>query len=175
MAGPTSSILIKNIPDEYEIGKVYNIIDSISIERKGNNFSVNSTKKIGGHIESVGQPFGIKKHEINPDYYEYTNEEVEYISNIIGFQPKFDIGFYAMCNGAIDHKILGELTCYVAKEFEGIIDFRGNIEVETQENFQGKLFKVPYIGGAGTEFYYHICNIEFMEWWLEDYRFHMIK
>ena len=128
MAGPTSSILFESIPTKQTLGEIDNVIKKISDQVDGNDFWVVSTKSINGTVVSLqGRPFGIEKHIIDSNYYEYTEEEISMIRKCIGFNPKYDLGIYAMCNQEIDHKILGEITLYFAEKFNGLVDFGGQL------------------------------------------------
>ena len=205
MAGPTSSILLQNIPDEIQKGRIYNVLSEISSSREGNDFWVNDTSKIDGTSKTKGQPFGISFDEINEKYYAYDEFELMQIEEFADFMPKFDIGFFAMCNGEIDHRILGELTYFFAKEFDGIIDFDGAIyfydllpkEIKKDgigefmekiewsailayheaivKEVNGKIHPIEYETINHTTWAYNICDVEFMKNWLKHPRFHMIK
>ena len=109
MAGPTSSVLLRNIPDEIQKGQIYNVLDKISSHREGNDFWVNDTSSIDGTSKTDGRPFGISFNQINEKDYDYDEVELMQIEEFAGFAPKFDLGFFAMCNREIDHQILGEL------------------------------------------------------------------
>ncbi len=204
MAGPTSSILLRTTLDEIQKGQIYNILDKISSAREGNDFWVNDTSKINGTSKAKGQPFGVSFNEINNDYYDYEEFELMQIEEFAGFAPKFDLGFFAMCNREIDHRILGELTYFFAKEFNGIIDFDGAIyfydllpkemkkdgigkfmEKTAWSDIQayheaivreinGRIYPIEY-ETVNSIWAYNICDIEFMENWLKHPRFHMIK
>jgi len=165
MAGPTSSVLLRNIPDAIQKGQIYNVLDKISSYRKGNDFWVNDTSSIGGTLQS-------------------------------------EVDFFAMSNGEIDHRILGELMYFFAKELNGIINFNGAIyeneelsqnwaktilgqnmkweEVQTYHkkftrNMNGNLHSILYETSSGSMAIRQICDVEFMENWLKHDRFHMIK
>lgn len=202
MAGPTASILLRTVPDEVHKGLIYNVLGGISSERDGNDFWVNDTLSIGGKSKTEGRPFGICFNEINENYHEHGELELIQIEAFTGFAPKFDLGFYAMCNDGIDHRILGELTYSFAKKLNGIIDFNGAIytnkklnedwlttvlaqqmkwqEIQTyHEEFardiKGNLYSISYETSGGLMAIAQICDAEFMKNWLKHDRFHMIK
>ncbi len=160
-----------------------------------------STESINGSVNNTdGRPFEIDKQKIDSNYSE---EEILMINNCVGFNAKFDLGFYAMCNREIDHKILGELTLYIAEKFDGLIDFGGAIFpyqslpnkmkegmwLWEQANWTdikpyfdemvgkigGKIFTIEYETGNNRNWVYHLCDAEFMRNWLQNKNFGMIK
>ena len=200
MAGPTSSILLESIPDESTLIEIRRVIEKISNKVEQDDFWIASTKSIGGTVNAKGQPFGIEKKPVDLDY---SNEELSLICQHIGFKPKFDLGNYAMCNGAIDHRLLGELTCYFANKFGGVIDFGGAIfprqslpekfkkgmwlweeanwsDIQPYfdkmvENIDGNIYTIEYETASRRNWVYHVCDVEFMKNWLKNSNFHMIK
>ena len=175
MAGPTSSVLFETIPSELTWGEIENVILKISDKVEGNDFRVSTTKPINGTVEKIdGRPFGIEKHEIDLEYYEYSEEEILMIKDYVGFDPKFDLGIYAMCNREIDHKILGELTLYLAEKFDGLIDFGGQISAKPK-NFKGRTWEIPYETSGGMTAVYNIADVDFMKDWLNSKNFRMLK
>lgn len=97
----------------------------------------------------------------------------EAVPEVIGWIPQDSISFTAMCNSEQDHRILGELCLYFAREFEGLVDF-GAALGELAE-VKGTLFKIPYEQQNGFNLFYHIGDTAFMEYWLQHPGFHMIK
>ena len=175
MAGPTSSILLDTIPNEHIWGEIENIIRNISDKVEGNDFWVTSTESINGSVKNTdGRPFGIEKHKIDSNYYNYSEEEISMIKDYVGFNPKFDLGLYAMCNREIDHKILGELTLYIADKFKGLIDFGGQISILLDE-ITGEIWEIPYETAGGMTAVYNVADVNFMKNWLSNKNFRMIK
>ena len=175
MAGPTSSVLFDIIPSEITWREIENVIQKISGKVNGSDFWVINTESINGTVSIVeGRPFGIEKHKIDSDYYEYTEEEVLMIRDYVGFNPVFDLGIYAMCNREIDHKILGELTLYLAEKFNGLIDFGGHL-INQPNTMKGKTWEIPYETVGGMTAVYNVADVDFMKDWLKDRNFRMIK
>ena len=175
MAGPTSSVLLETIPTKWIWEEIENVILNISDEVEGNDFWVTSTESINGSIKNIqGRPFGIEKNKIDSGYYNYSEEEILKIKDEVGINPKFDLVFYAMCNREVDHKILGELTLYIAEKFDGLINFCGQISMQSDEMI-GKTWEIPYKTSTGMTAVYHIADVDFMKGWLCDKNFRMIK
>lgn len=175
MAGPTSSILFDTIPSEQTLGEMKNVIQKISDKVDGNDFWVINTEIIHGTVKTAeGRPFGIEKHKIDLNYYEYTEDEILMIKDFVGFNAVFDLGIYAMCNREIDHKILGELTLYLAEKFNGLIDFGGHLTNQS-DRMKGKTWEIPYETSIGMTAVYNVADVDFMKDWLNNKNFRMIK
>lgn len=173
MAGPTSSILLENIPSELMWGKIEDIVQKISDKVDGSAFWVIDTGLINGKVSTTeGRPFTIKRHPIDTLY--YSEEEILMLKDYVGFNPVFGLVVSAMCNREIDHKILGELTLYLAEEFNGLINFGGHLITQT-DKMQGKMWEIPYETSGGMMAVYSIANVDFMRAWLNNKNFRMIK
>ncbi len=79
-----------------------------------------------------------------------------------------------MCNQQKDHHLLAEICLRFAKKFDGFIDFDGELQINSTKIF-GKLFSVQYVAASGKECMYHVGNVEFLEWWIKQPEFRMIK
>lgn len=97
----------------------------------------------------------------------------EAVPEVIGWVPQDAIGFAAMCNSDQDHRILGELCLYFARELSGLVDFGAALGELT--DVKGTLHKIPYEQHNGLNQFYHIGDAAFMEYWLQQPGFHMIK
>ncbi len=175
MAGPTSSILFDSIPSELTWEEIENMIKKVSNKVDGNDFWVINTESINGTVSTAeGRPFGIVKHKIDADYYEYTEKEILQIKDYFGFNPKFDLGIYAMCNREIDHKILGEITLYLSEKFNGLIDFGGHLTCPI-DKMNGETWEILYETSGGMTAVYNVADVDFMKEWLNHKNFRMIK
>jgi len=171
MAGPTSSILLKSIPTKLEWKKITNAIKTISKKVEDEDFWVISTEAIGGKsIATEGRPFGLSKSEFNPKY--YSEDEIYQIEKSIDFRPKCDIEIYAMSKSTLDHRILGELTLYVAEQLDGIIDFNGDLNCG---KLTGCKWDILYEISESKTGKYTVCDVTFMKAWLANDNFYMIK
>ncbi|MEM6379227.1 MAG: DUF6368 family protein [Bacteroidota bacterium] len=175
MAGPTASILLETIPSEQTWIAIKKVIQRISDKVEGNDFWVRSTTFINGGIAVVdGRPFGLERHTIDANHYEYSPQEISSIQEQTGFNPKFDLGLYAMCNQEVDHQILGELTLYLAETFSGMIDFGGQLPLESR-NMRGNTWEIPYTTAEGETAVYTVADVAFMKDWRSSKLFRMIK
>ncbi len=175
MAGPTSSVLLKSIPSDLALGEMKNVIQKISSKVIGNDFWVDDTKPIRGTQSLLeGKPFRIDEFKIDRYSSNYTQQEIDLIEVHLAFNPKYALEIYAMCNQFIDHRILGELTLYLAEYFQGAIDFGGCILSKTTD-FKGRIYEIPYETSEGNSSFYNVCDIEFMKEWLKHESFRMIK
>ena len=79
-----------------------------------------------------------------------------------------------MCNQEIDHRILGELTLYLAGELDGLIDFGGQLPVQSDQ-VKGNSWEIPYERAGGMTAVYQVADVDFMKDWLNNKNFRMIK
>ena len=200
--GPGSSIILKDALTCAQLDLINRTVDSISDSRKGEDFWVSSTRPIGGNIESDGAPFIITHDDITFEDPNYDEDELKQIYKSIGFRPEYSVDLAAMCNGDLDHKILGEITLYLAKALGGYINFQGCIfslkylpwyrssswyfhKAEWSsidpffkkfiKNMPGNIYTIKYKTASEKKWAYHICDVEFLEFWLNCPEFHMIK
>lgn len=173
MAGPTSSVLLSINPESSIIAMIYNIIDELAIERTDNDFYINSSV-VSSDLDHL-RPFGVELNSITNEYHNYTETELKLIEDKFQFYPKYDIGFFAMCNDIVDHKILGQLTLKIAEAFDGIIAFDGKLDKKKIRNTNGKICEIDYETANERIEQHHVADIEFMRNWLLDKNFYMIK
>ena len=175
MAGPIASVLFETFPSEWTWAEIVNLVQTISGKVEGDEFWVITTKWIKGTVERIdGRPFGMDRHKIDSNNNDYSKEEVLTMQKSIGFDPKFFLSIYAMCNEAIDHKILGELTHYLAKRYNGLIDFKGKLPSLTLPR-NGNLWDIPYQVSEDRRAVYQIGDVDFLWGWLQNENFRMIK
>ena len=200
--GPGSSIILKDALKGTQLDLINNTLDSISDSRKDEDFWVSSTKPIGGNVESDGRPFIITHDKITLDNSVYDKGELRQIYKSIGYKPKYSVSLGAMCNDDVDHKVLGEITLYLARKFGGHINFEGAIfsfkylpkyrssdwyffkanwsSIEPYfkkfiKDMPGNIYTIKYKTASEKKWAYHICDVEFLEFWLNCPEFHMIK
>lgn len=172
MAGPTASVLLNILPSDELITSIYNIIDTFSYNRENNDFYIPESLVSSTNTEL--KSFGVEMHLITPDYYEYSEKELNEIKSTIKIEPKFDIRLYAMSNDIESHEILGFLCLKIAETANGIIDFGGLLEIKLPIN-SGNLYTISYELASGGIGYYNICDTKFMKYWLEHEKFRMVK
>jgi hypothetical protein len=90
----------------------------------------------------------------------------------LAFKPDRAVHAFAYVNAAVDHRILGELALFLAREFMGVVDFGGNLGQITMP--LGKLLAIQYAESTLGESF-HVADAQFLEWWLLHDNFHMVK
>lgn len=132
-------------------------------------FYVASTLPVGGSVSlrNDKRPFGFNIGDAR-----FAEEEFAAVARIIGYTPARAVHVYAFINADVDHKILGELAVFFARQVRGLIDFGGHLgDVGVP---RGTLLQVPYMAGS-IPAALHVSDVTFLEWWLTQRRFHMIK
>jgi len=160
VAGPTAGILLAELMTDEERLSVRSVISDLSNHVEGDDFWVQE------------RPFIVT---FGP---EHENELDDFVagglSDMMGWTPKDTIGFAAMCNQQVDHRLLGEICLQCAKSLDGVIDFGGELPARPS-HAPGTLYTVPYRGATGHECRYHVGNAQFLAWWLNQPNFRMIK
>jgi hypothetical protein len=216
MGGPYVEILLgKEISAEDRL-KVKTLFESMSIRPSKREiwpaFSIVSTKLISGFYEDKGRRFGIKGKgrffeiawitgEAYIEKYEDFSSLCKDVFRPFALLPCAGIGLQALGNQKEDHRILGELALYLAKAFEGLVDFGGallppNYDAfcrnplffkqanwedvrepfeQWQQTMPGRIIAIPYQTASGRTWATHIGDAEFMAAWLQHPGFHMIK
>lgn len=160
MAGPTAGIILPETLTRVKKNEIRLYLESISSEIRGKyDFSIEE------------RPFLYTEGpEFEDELQVYIEEEVP---EVIGWIPQDSISFAAMCKSAQDHRILGELCLYFARELSGLINFGWTLGNLT--DYRGMLYEIHYNKHNGLNSFYHMGNAEFMEYWLQHPNFHMIK
>ena len=99
------------------------------------------------------------------------DDEFQSLGTVLGFVPQSRVSFAAMSNQSVDHEILGRLCSRLARSVNGIIDLHGRLVLAEQVD---GLFQVPFPSVSGVALY-HYCTSDFMDWWLMQERFRLIK
>lgn len=165
MAGPTCSILTprpcvpKDLVDELvrTCGKIVG----------PNEFSVGDTSAIGGLYKGDGRPFIWFTEPRDPD-------ERSAITNAFGFVPAQDIGLGAMCNQAVDHRILGEMALWLAERIGGCV-YLGGSDLPIPLEIPGRMVRIPYDTASGWQSEYLIMDQVAFRAWLACPAFVMVK
>jgi len=151
-------------------------IDRIADEVRGDEFWID------------GRPFCVMFGEDYPG--ELDDLADEGLPEILGWTPKAVLGFAAMCNADEDHRILAQLCIRFAKALGGVIDFNGPIvagpslsgmepaaptRMEPYGEGRGVLLANPYPISGGRYGTAHYCDPDFLERWMNDPAFRMVK
>lgn len=166
--GPTLSILHTDAdaPTPQDLLEIARTLDQAS--RTSVDVSVQSTTPIGGGVNlKEGRPFGF-----NVDQVGLEEEELAVVAQAFGFTPISAINVFAYANAPVDHRILAELGVFFVRRYGGIVDFCGNLG--TVRAHSGTVVEIPYrVDGLPAVF--HVSDAAFLEEWLNDAAFHMIK
>ena len=156
MAGPTASVLLaQSLTDEQRLS-VWGVIAELSDHVESNDFWVQT------------RPFIMT---CGPEYPEELEEHIAAgLPDLIGWTPKDTIGLIAMCNQQVDHRLLGQICVRIARLLDGVVDFGGELDFSASVRHVG-LFSACNVEEAK----YHVGNVEFLDWWLVQPDFRMIK
>ena len=112
--GPTVRIVTKSPVD---VSVILEAVQAKSDSMEGDDFWINE------------RPFNVSFGE------EYEGElaELKDVKDWLGWIPHGMIGFSAMCNDAIDHKILGDLSIEFALLLDGVVDFGAPLNGYTKD------------------------------------------
>ncbi|WP_404614698.1 DUF6368 family protein [Rhodanobacter hydrolyticus] len=164
MAGPTCSVLSPmNFAPEQLVAELIALVGSAD-GRSG--FVVRDTRTVGGSYEGDGRPF---IWFVEPK----SSAEMSLIGDVCGFLPAQNIGLGAMCNQAIDHRILGDLALWIAERLAGVVDLGGTLPVP--HDSPGRVLSVPYDTEAGWQSEYVVMDSTAFRSWLSHSSFAMVK
>src|SRR5262245_31998881 len=124
MAGPVSSVLLREQLTEVDHAVIRGIIDNVSDHDTDrppvpDAFWVCDTSSIGGTYRGDGRPFAVFTG-LQPDW---EPEQLPQVAGAFGFTPVDEILVVAFCNGDEDHRILGELCVRLLEGFGGLVSF----------------------------------------------------
>ena len=174
MAGPTATILLAKDLTPAQVRLLGDTIHSISDIVCGDDFSVITTRPIGGDAEFAARPFVSSSGRIgDPLAFAYTESELNQIRDLMGVSPIVSLTFAAMCNDQIDHEILARLCCYTAKKLDGIVDLNGTIACDTDE--QSGLYEIEYQNHLYQIVSRQICRSDFLASYISHHDFRMVK
>lgn len=167
--GPTLAILLRHdadIPTPQELLEIGRSLDP-SV-RTPIEISIRSTASVGGDVHvNEGRPFGFSIGGVGLE-----KEEVNTIEKAFGFVPTAVINVFAYANALVDHRILAQLGIFFARRYGGIVDFGGNLGAVKGRS--GTVVEIPYLIDA-TPAAFHVSDVAFLEEWLAEASFHMIK
>lgn len=115
MAGPAASVLLPAALDSEGERRVRTEIERVAERLEGNDFWVD------------GRPFFLSFGEDYDGEFDDLGEEC--LADVLGWRPHGAVGFAAMCNSDIDHRLLAQLCIRFAQLLGGVIDFGGELPV----------------------------------------------
>jgi Family of unknown function (DUF6368) len=195
MAGPVIQLRATKY-DKGDQAKVLKMLERIAVfdEQRENyyDFRFKKGKTLGLKLKENSCTFllniSTKKKEL--DELEKADFKAKIKDNPVAF-----VSISAMCNGKDDHYLLAEFILELQKILGGYIDFNGTIVPPLQRDkkgdfiqqthqdyvnyvlqIKGEIHEIHYeIETGGRTSYYHICNAEWLQNWLEHDDFHLIK
>lgn len=208
MAGPSITILLPNALPLEQVGKVEEVFRNVgfAIEPPDQYILPGYVGSWDGYLRDATsfhltdyRPclMGVSVHEMR----EHSEDELDEITDAIGYRPIQAIGIYVMCNRPQDHRLLAELTLIFVATFGGWIDLHGVLEPPQQyaeyphwdgawpddiepalneiwqyvSSFPGQVRQIRYQTGGGYTWVHHIVDETFLRAWLASPNFHLIK
>ena len=139
MGGPTVAILLPPDADGLTTNDLLKIARRLDAEASiAHTFHVTSTDAICGATRTdEPRPFGLA-----PGGAGLHDSGLRATETLLGFRPAAAVEAFAYANRTVDHRILGELALFLAREFRGVVDFGGTLgDVSTP---RGELLAIPY-------------------------------
>ncbi len=167
--GPTVAVLLDreaHAAMSAELLEIARTVDESA--RTSIEVSVRDTRSIGGAVDvQEHRPFGFNVGDVGVE-----PGELNVIRRLMAFSPLSAIHVFAYGNDPVDHRILAEFALFFARRYRGIIDFGGNLgRIEAD---LGTLVEIRY-SVNGTPAAFHVSDTVFLEAWLNNAAFHMIK
>ncbi len=149
-------------------------VNAIGIRRDKRDFSVTDTRPIGGSYFGSEQPFIFSKSPFElEEYDDYSPPILSFLHEAFRFVPENILTFSAMCNGAHNHRILGELMLHFGSTLGGIVDFDGS---PVPPDAIDELVKtIAYRSASGLMLPAQFARPEFLRSWLNHPQFQMVK
>src|SRR5262249_62191258 len=104
------------------------LIVAVGNERNGSGlFWVSTTRTIGGEYEGESRPFVVG---FEPWCLEPAEDEL-FVAGF-GFRPHHQIGVGAMCKQPEDHRLLGEVSVWLAEQLGGVVTAGGPLQLPSE-------------------------------------------
>jgi Family of unknown function (DUF6368) len=195
MAGPVIQLRATKF-DKSDEAKMLKMLERIAVidEKRDNyfDFRFKKGKVLGLNLKENSCPFlldiSTKKEAL--DALQKADFEAKIKDNPVAF-----LSISAMCKSKDDHHLLAAFMLELQKILGGYIDLNGSIVPplardkngnfihQTHQDFvnyvqqiKGEIHEINYeIETGGRTSYYHICNAEWLQNWLQHDDFHLIK
>jgi hypothetical protein len=195
MAGPVIQLRATKF-DKSDEAKMLKMLERIAVidEKRENyfDFRFKKGKTLGLKLKENSCPFLLdittKKEEL--DALQKADFKAKIKDNPVAF-----LSISAMCKSNDDHYLLAAFMLELQKILGGYIDFNGSIVppllrdkngnfihqthqdcVNYVQQIRGEIHEIHYeIETGGRTSYYHICNAEWLQNWLQHVDFHLIK
>jgi hypothetical protein len=195
MAGPVIQLRATKF-DKTDEAKMLKMLERIAVidEKRENyfDFRFKKGKTLGLKLKENSCPFLLdittKKEEL--DALQKADFKAKIKDNPVAF-----LSISAMCKSNDDHYLLAAFMLELQKILGGYIDLNGSIVppllrdrngnfihqthqdyVNYVQQIRGEIHEIHYeIETGGRTSYYHICNAEWLQNWLQHVDFHLIK
>lgn len=172
MAGPCVGLYLANCSWPKDFEKVRQIISQLGhVELVNDNqldcYFTPDLKRIET-ISPNDWPFLVCIDDIEPD-----ENELRFLESYPELNSK-SLVLCANCSGSVSAMILAKLALVLLNEFGGYIDFTGKLDIQSL-TYPGELLKLPYLGSDGELYYSHLGDKVFLEYWMRQNDFYMIK
>jgi Family of unknown function (DUF6368) len=195
MAGPVIQLRATNF-DKTDQAKMLKMLQRVAIIEENRDdfydFRFKKGKTLGLNLKEHSCPFLL---DISTKKETWDDLEKADFDAKIKDKPAAFIGVSAMCKGKDDHRLLAAFMLELHKILGGYINLHGSIlppllrdknghfihhihadNVNYVKSIKGEIHEIHYeIETGGRTSYYHICNAEWLENWLEHVDFHLIK
>jgi hypothetical protein len=171
---------------------------SVIFERKP---SIEESMELKNEIESLGLSIDFYFCFPDSDQWYFDEEEIVAVAKRTSLLVNGAFIISSPCNGDDDHRNLASVALIASKFLSGLVDFGGAIiptlpasmrsgmwlweqanwsDIEPYFNkmvspIKGRVFTFEYKTANNRIWANHICDIEFLEHWLNHPNFHMIK
>ena len=168
MAGSVIAILLNQFTEKDEaIFHAY--VKNISLGIDENNFQVfDKIRK-----QKIPFAYEIKNIENDEDYFE-PQISIQ-LEKTFGIKPVITIIFSAMLHSNEDDLMLGEIALEFAKKANGIICYLGLLNEENIINVKGEIQKIPFGIADYREIFVHVSDTNFLQHWINNKHFKLIK
>jgi hypothetical protein len=164
MAGPSCGVLIPDATRPRADAVIESLIVAVGDDRHESGvFWVRTTRALGGGYEGEPRPFvcGVEPFGGEPG-------EAEVLAAEFGFRPAHEVEVGAMCKDPEDHRLLGEVSSWLAEQLGGVVDMGGPLELPG--DLPGLVVALPW--GASVV---HVLDGPAMRGWLACPAFRRIK
>ncbi len=199
MAGRSASVLLPAPLTEPDHARLRQWLEAVSGEEVAGTFGefdfhIADTRPVAGGYVGDGRPFALHTG-LQPDW-EWEPDELPQVAAAFGFTPVDEILLIAFCSREEDHRVLGELSAWLAEQFRGVVCFWGALTVsvpsvvglgysdsdwrelerhfrQSIEGLPGRIVGLPYEAAPGRTWVTHFADAVFARAWLRHPQFHM--
>ncbi len=169
MAGPTGSILLPRQVVDTEVWAISEAPAQIVPQSP----LVADTQHVAD-FSIDEQPFAVYhgwREGLKPE--EFQRDD---LTQWLGWTPADIIDVIAFCSGDVNHRLLAQLCVYYARQLGGVVDLGGcPFSYFTAPALAGRCIQLPYEAASGETCFSTYCDAEYLESWLKEPGFRMVK